>query len=107
MTVRLVVASTLLALGGLAFSAPAPAATIGRDGPAPAGLVQLAQAGGTVTVQSKAGYAKLRSGPSTSSEVLDKVNQGTKLEVLGRSGGWTQVKVGDKTGYINDHLLRR
>ncbi|HUA53994.1 MAG TPA: SH3 domain-containing protein [Candidatus Sulfotelmatobacter sp.] len=84
------VASSLVVLGGLAFAAPAWSQA----------------AGGTVTVHSKAGYAHLRAEPTTHSEVLDKINEGTKLEVVGKSGAWTQVKSGDKTGYINNHLLR-
>jgi uncharacterized protein YgiM (DUF1202 family) len=105
---RLVVASTLLVLGSVALGAPAWSAAPPRDALATATAVVPVQAGGTVTVNSKAGYANLRSEPSThSGQVLAKVNQGTKLEVISRAGGWTQVKSGDKTGYINDKLLRK
>ena len=104
---RLTMAIALL--GGLALTAPALSAGVSRDALVPASMVLPVQAtaGGTVTVQSSAGYAKLRAGTSTSSEVLDKVTQGTKLEVLGKSGGWTQVKFGDKTGYVNNKLVTR
>jgi uncharacterized protein YgiM (DUF1202 family) len=107
MTGRLVVASTLLVLGSVALGAPAWSAAPPRDAFAAATAIVAVQAGGTVTVQSKAGYAKLRAEPSTKSQMLGKVNQGTKLEVLGTSGDWTQVKWGDKTGYINNGLLRK
>src|SRR5271156_2929222 len=105
MTVQRALPSTLLLLGGLLAASPAISAVPPRAAlSAGAAIVQVqagatATAGGTVTVQSRAGYAKLHASPSTSSEVLDKVTQGTKLEVLAKSGGWTQVKFGDKTGY--------
>ncbi len=90
MTARFVMASTLLVLGGLALSAPAWSQA----------------AGSTVTVTSKAGYANLRAEPTTHSEKVGKVNQGQKLEVVGTSGDWVQVKSGDKTAYVNRKLVR-
>jgi hypothetical protein len=111
MTVPRALPSTLLLLGGLLAASPAIAAAPPRAAlSADSAIVQVqatATAGGTVTVRSKEGYAKLHASPSTSSEVLDKVTQGTKLEVIAKSGGWTQVKFGDKTGYVNNHLVTR
>jgi uncharacterized protein YgiM (DUF1202 family) len=68
-------------------------------------LAWPAQAADTVTVKSS--YANLRAEPTTHSTKLGTVNHGAKLEVLGTSGDWTQVKSGDKTGYINNKLLSR
>jgi uncharacterized protein YgiM (DUF1202 family) len=108
MTARLVLASTLLVLAGLALGGPAQSAGVARDALAPASLARQVQAttGGTVTVTSRAGYANLRAEPTTHSEKIGKVSTGTKLQVVGSSGGWTQVKSGDKTGYINNKLLK-
>jgi uncharacterized protein YgiM (DUF1202 family) len=108
MTARLATATTLILLGGLAFGGPAWSAGIPRDTLAPErAIVRVQATGGTVTVRSKSGYANLRAEPTTKSQLVGKVNQGTKLEVVGTSGDWTQVKSGDKTGYINNKLLKR
>ncbi len=61
--------------------------------------------GGTVTVRTS--YANMRAEPTTKSQLVGKVNHGAKLQVVGTSGDWTQVKSGDKTGYINNKLLNR
>jgi uncharacterized protein YgiM (DUF1202 family) len=105
MTVRRAISSTLLLLGGLMAATPAPAAVppravLGAD----TAIVQV-QAGGTATVRTS--YANLRAEPSTGSAKLGRLNHGAKLEVLGTSGDWVQVKSGDKTGYVNSKLLTR
>ena len=93
MTARLsAVASSLVVLGsvvlgGLAFTAPAWSQA----------------AGSTVTVRTA--YANLRAEATTHSEKVGKVMQGAKLEVVGTSGDWVQVKSGDKTAYVNRKLL--
>jgi uncharacterized protein YgiM (DUF1202 family) len=86
MTARTPTLATLLLLGAAALAWPA-------------------QAADTVTVKSS--YANLRSEPTTHSTKLGTVKHGAKLEVVGTSGDWTQVKSGDKTGYINNKLLSR
>jgi uncharacterized protein YgiM (DUF1202 family) len=104
MTVRLVVASTLLVLGGSALGAPAWSGAPSRDALAPdTAIVRVQAAGSTVTVRTA--YANLRAEPTTKSPKLGQVKQGAKLEVLGTSGDWVQVKTGDKTGYVNRKLL--
>jgi len=88
MTVRLsAVASSLVVLGSLALAAPAWSQA----------------AGSTVTVRTA--YANLRSEATTHSDKVGKVMQGAKLEVVGTSGDWVQVKSGDKTAYVNRKLL--
>jgi uncharacterized protein YgiM (DUF1202 family) len=106
MTARLVLASTLLLLGGLALGAPAWAGVPSGDALSGARAIVPAQAAGaTVTVRTP--YANLRAEPTTKSPKLGEVKQGTKLQVLGTSGDWVQVKSGDKTGYVNRKLLNR
>ena len=41
-----------------------------------------------------------RSGPSTSYSSLGSFNKGDKVEYLGTSGSWVQVKYDNKTGYV-------
>jgi len=108
MTARLATATTLILLGGLALGGPAWSAPIPRDTLSANGaIVRVQAAGGTVTVHSSKGFAHLRAEPTTKSEVLGTIKQGTKLQVVGSSGDWTQVKSGDKTGYIHNNLLKR
>ncbi|MBI3512992.1 MAG: SH3 domain-containing protein, partial [Proteobacteria bacterium] len=97
MTARLVVASTLLMLGTVALGAPAWSSMPSRDALAIERAIVPAQAGGTATVRTS--YANLRAEPSTRSPRLGQVKQGARLQVLGTSGDWVQVKSGDKTGY--------
>jgi len=106
MTARLATATTLILLGGLALGGPAWSAPIPRDAiPTGGAIVRVQAAGGTVSVRTA--YANLRAEPTTKSQLLGRVNHGVKLQVLGTSGDWTQVKSGDKTGYVNNKLLNR
>ena len=105
MTARLVVASSLLMLGTVALVTPADASAPARDALTIERAVVLAQAGSTATVRTS--YANLRAEPTTRSPRLGQVKQGAKLQVLGTSGDWVQVKSGDKTGYVHKNLLTR
>lgn len=88
MTARLsAIASSLVVLGSLALAAPAWSQA----------------AGSTVTVRTP--YANLRAEATTHSEKVGKVLRGAKLEVVGTSGDWVQVKSGAKTAYVNRKLL--
>ena len=53
--------------------------------------------------------ARLRQGPSASSELLGEVEAGDRVDVLGESGGWRQVRTTDgRVGYLwAEHLLPR
>jgi HAMP domain-containing protein len=50
--------------------------------------------------------ARLRQGPSAATELLGEIDAGTKLDLLGESGGWRQVRVPDgRVGWVwADHL---
>lgn len=58
-----------------------------------------------MTVSSK--YANLREKPTTSSKILEKLNNGTKVDVIGKVAGgkWAHVKVDNMEGYISTKLL--
>ena len=43
---------------------------------------------------------RLRAFASATAPVLTQVARGTNVEVLGRQGGWTQVRVGGHTGWV-------
>jgi uncharacterized protein YgiM (DUF1202 family) len=105
MTGRLVLASTLLMLGSATLAAaavsPEPREVFQGQGP-----IVLAQAAGS-TVSVRTPYANLRAEPTTKSPKVGQVKQGQKLEVVGTSGDWVQVKSGDKTAYVNRKLLNR
>jgi uncharacterized protein YgiM (DUF1202 family) len=76
--------------------------------PAPAKTAVTTVADTEMTVQNSYGYANLRQKPSTSSKLLQKLQQGTKVTVIEKvsGGAWSHVKVGDKEGYIQSKLLK-
>ena len=45
-------------------------------------------------------YVRFRSGPGTGYSVLGEYSTGTKLAITGSSGGWTQVNINGKDGYV-------
>jgi mannosyl-glycoprotein endo-beta-N-acetylglucosaminidase len=47
----------------------------------------------------------LRKGPSTSSTVLEKLKNGTEVEVYSESKGWAKVKFNGKEGYVSSGYL--
>ena len=63
-----------------------------------AGADKVSSDGNFVTVNTDA--VNIREKPSTSSDVLGSVCKGRKLEVIGKSGDWTQVKFNNVKGYI-------
>ena len=63
-----------------------------------AGADKVSSDGNLVTVNTDA--VNIREKPSTSSDVLGSVGKGRKLEVIGKSGDWTQVKFNNVKGYI-------
>jgi len=62
--------------------------------------------------ESTTGYIKgntvrLRSGPSTSSNILGEYNYGQELTITGTSGDWTAVTVNGTSGYVySDYVTR-
>ena len=63
-----------------------------------AGADKVSSDGNFVTVNTDA--VNIREKPSISSDVLGSVGKGRKLEVIGKSGDWTQVKFNNVKGYI-------
>ncbi|MBN2369177.1 MAG: SH3 domain-containing protein, partial [Vicinamibacteria bacterium] len=51
--------------------------------------------------------ANLRSGPSTSTTIVGKVEQGKTLEVIETSGAWIKVRSSGLAGWISDALVER
>ncbi len=56
----------------------------------------------TVTVR----YLNVRQAPNTSSKVLVVVRAGQTYPVLGQSGTWWQIQVGDITGYVSGRYVK-
>jgi SH3-like domain-containing protein len=67
-------------------------------------LVTLARAESATTKE----RARLRQGPSASTELLGELDAGERIDVLGESGGWRQVRTADgRVGYLwSEHLAR-
>lgn len=49
----------------------------------------------------------LRDKPFVDAKVVTALNAGAKVEIVGRSGGWYQVKSGTKTGWLRMLSVRR
>ena len=47
----------------------------------------------------------VRSGPSTSYSVIGKLSNGTKVEVISTSNGWSKIKYDGGTGYVSSKYL--
>jgi uncharacterized protein YgiM (DUF1202 family) len=93
--------------GLLAASSPAHASPITTPAlPAQQSLITVADM--TMTVSNKEGYANLRKEPSSHSALVEKLNAGTKVSVLGKAAGgtWYHVRAGDKEGYVARNLLK-
>jgi uncharacterized protein YgiM (DUF1202 family) len=97
----------LLAFAGLI------AASVARASPLSTPALPRAQAYVTVadtvmTVSNPAGYANLRQEASSHSALIEKLEAGTKVSILGKAAGgrWYHVRAGDKEGYIARNLLR-
>jgi uncharacterized protein YgiM (DUF1202 family) len=95
-------ASALVIATALTSAAAAnPAAPPLAGAPAP---VMVADMQMTVTSP----YANLREKPSTSSKILTKLPQGTKVDMLDKAvgGRWVHVRANNMEGYIDQKLLK-
>jgi len=53
------------------------------------------------------GYLNLRTGPSTRYAIIQRMYNGTKVDVIGRSGSWRKVELWDGTrGWAHKNYLR-
>ena len=50
--------------------------------------------------------ARLRSEANTESNVLAKIYEGEKVEILEKNGDWYKVKYGNKVGYLKNNLIK-
>ena len=58
-----------------------------------------------VITTSDGGSVNMREEPSTDADVVDFLEDGTEVEVLGTDGDWTQVSYDGRTGYVMSSLL--
>ena len=58
---------------------------------------------GVVSTQS--GKLNLRKGPSTQSEVIDKISKGEMLTITGAEGSWYSVEYNGMRGYVSSEYI--
>ena len=91
---------------------PAPANTpeptnAPTNTPAPtAAPTQAPETGRTGVVSISGSRLNLREQPSTSSRILARLTGGTKVSILGESGGWYHVRYGGLEGYLSAQYVR-
>jgi len=95
-------AAAALVAAGLAV--PASAESPARDN-----AIQLAQGAApaaTTTGRITGRGVRLRAEASSTGRVLTRLSRGTRVTVLGRSGDYTQVQVGRRTGYVASQYVQ-
>ena len=98
---KMTIFAAALLVAGLAVPAAADTAVSSRDS-----AIQVAQAAtpaapaATTAGRITGRGVRLRAEASTSSRILTRLSRGTHVTVLGRSGEFTQVRVGRRTGYV-------
>jgi uncharacterized protein YgiM (DUF1202 family) len=95
-------AAALVAVG---LAAPASAE---RMSPASDSAIQLAQgaAPAATTGRITGRGVRLRAEASATGRVITRLSRGTRVTVLGRSGDYTQVRVGQRTGYVASQYVQ-
>jgi hypothetical protein len=77
-----------------------------------AGAIQVAQAAApatpaaTTTGRITGRGVRLRAEASTTSHIITRLSRGTTVTILGRSGDFTQVRVGRRTGYVASQYIQ-
>jgi uncharacterized protein YgiM (DUF1202 family) len=96
------VAAFMTLAASAALAAPLGMATLGeaRD----SRVFQAQASASTMTVRVKS--ARLRAEPSAKGKRVASLKRGTKVQVVGTSGDWTQVRAGGQSGYVMTNLLR-
>ncbi len=49
---------------------------------------------------------RMRTGPGTTYPILDTLNKGTEVEIIGKSGSWLQVMAENRSGYIHEDYIQ-
>jgi hypothetical protein len=81
------------------------------------GAIEVAQAAAPATPPAAAPAAtttgritgrgvRLRADASTSAHIITRLSRGTTVTILGRSGDFTQVRVGRRTGYVASQYVQ-
>ena len=84
-----------------ATATPTPVAT---PTPAPTAGVSPGQ-WATLTLSSTSGRMHVRQGPSTSTPSLDILSHGARVEVLGETGEWSNIRANGVVGYVKTQYL--
>lgn len=58
-----------------------------------------------ITTSESGSSVNMREEPSTDADVVDFLEDGTEVEVLGTEGEWTQISYDGRTGYVMSSLL--
>ena len=92
-----------LVFDAVATATPAPVATPAPM-PVPTAGVSSAQ-WATLDLGAPSGRMHVRQGPSTSTASLDIIAHGTRVEVLGEVGEWSNIRVNGVVGYVKTQYL--
>ena len=58
-------------------------------------------------VSDKDGYVNMRQAPNSSSTIVTKLNNGTKLDILDASSNWWKVSTEGKEGFIHKSRIQK
>ena len=101
---KMTIFAAAMLVAGLAVPASADTAVPARDA-----AIQVAQAAApaaTTTGRITGRGVRLRAEASTSSRILTRLARGTRVTVLARSGDFTQVRVGQRSGYVASQYVQ-
>ena len=62
---------------------------------------ETAETEGTQVASIGGNKVNFRTGPSASSDVIEKLNEGTEVELVSTENGWCQIIYGGQTGYVS------